>query len=122
MFFLNKEGDFYRPNRLSRMWSRFAKENNINLTFHGLRHYYITNQMNYNDNLSPRDVQELSGHSNINTTYKYVHSSKKRIKENATNLFESFTNDSLYKNGDYCLVIPISHISTIILGDSRLCN
>ena len=25
--FLNKEGDFYRPNRLSRMWSRFAKEN-----------------------------------------------------------------------------------------------
>lgn len=120
--FLNKEGDFYRPNRLSRMWSRFAKENNINLTFHGLRHYYITNQMNYNDNLSPRDVQELAGHSNINTTYKYVHSSKKRIKENATNLFEGFTKESLYKNGDDVLAIPISHIATIILGDSRLCN
>ena len=70
--------------------------------------------MNCNDNLSPRDVQELAGHSNINTTYKYVHSSKKRIKENATNLFESLTRESLYKNGNDNLVVSISHIATIM--------
>ncbi len=118
--FLNKDGHFYRPHRLYEKWSKFAKENNINLTFHGLRHYYLTNQMNYNDDLSPRDVQELAGHSNINTTFKYVHPSKKRIQNNATNLFSKFSKDDLYKNGNNCLTIPIAHIASIILGNSNL--
>jgi len=118
--FLSKNGDLYRPYRVSRLWSKFAKENNINLTFHGLRHYYITNQMNYNDNLSERDVQELAGHSNINTTYKYVHSSKSRIQNNATNLFTRFSKEELYKNGSDTLTIPITHIATIILGNPKL--
>lgn len=118
--FLNKDGGLYRPYRISRLWSKFAKENGINLTFHGLRHYYITNQMNYNDNLSERDVQELAGHSNINTTYKYVHSSKNRIQNNATNLFTKFSKEELYKNGNDTLTIPITHIATIILGNPKL--
>lgn len=118
--FLNKDGHFYRPHRLSETWKSFAVKNDISLTFHGLRHYYLTNQMNYNDNLSPRDVHELAGHSIINTTYKYVHSSEVRIKNNATKIFKKFSKDDLYKNGEDVLVIPISHIATIILGNTKL--
>lgn len=118
--FLNKDGHFYRPHRLSQTWKSFAVKNNIALTFHGLRHYYLTNQMNYNDNLSPRDVQELAGHSNINTTFKYVHSSEIRIKNNATNIFKKFSKEDLYKDGEDILSIPISHIATIILGNTKL--
>ena len=114
--FLNKDGHYYRPNRLSRMWSKFSKQNNIKLTFHGLRHYYLTNQMNYNPDLSPRDVQELAGHSSINTTYKYVHPSKNRIQKNATNLFSKFKKEDLYTSEKEILNIPINHLATIILG------
>lgn len=120
--FLNKDGHFYRPHRINTTWREFARKNEINLPFHGLRHYYLTNQMNYNPNLSPRDVQELAGHSNINTTYKYVHSSERRIQNNATNIFNKFSKEELYKNGKDILTIPISHIATIILGNLKLSN
>ena len=120
--FLNKDGHFYRPHRINVTWRKFSKENELNLTFHGLRHYYLTNQMNYNKNLSPRDVQELAGHSNINTTYKYVHSSERRIQNNATNIFNKFSKEELYKNGEDILTIPMSHIATIILGNLKLSN
>lgn len=121
--FLNKNGHFYRPHRLSETWKKFARENEIKLTFHGLRHYYLTNQMNYNPNLSPRDVQELAGHSNINTTYKYVHFSENRIQNNATSIFNRFSKEDLYKNDNNdTLTIPISHIASIILGNIKLSN
>lgn len=117
--FLNKDGDFYRPHRVGEKWKAFASSVGLNLTFHGLRHYYITNQMNYNDDLSPRDVQELAGHSNIKTTYGYVHSSQERINKYATTLFTTFSKDNLYKYGNDTLSIPITHIATIITGDPK---
>ena len=118
--FLNKDGDFYRPYRISRKWDKYSKLKNIPLTFHGLRHYYLTNQMNYNEKLTPRDVQAIAGHSNINTTFKYVHPSYSNIQNNATNLFNKFTRDSLYRKNSDLLYVPISHIATIILGNSKL--
>ena len=39
--------------------------------------------MNYNTQLSPRDVQEIAGHADIKTTYRYVHASQDRINNNA---------------------------------------
>ncbi len=79
--------------------------------------------MNYNPNLSPRDVQELAGHSNINTTYKYVHFSENRIQNNATSIFNRFSKEDLYKNDNNdTLTIPISHIASIILGNIKLSN
>lgn len=95
--FLNKDGDFSRPENLSKRWKRFAKKVGINLTFHGLRHYFITNQLNYNDKVSERDVQEMAGHSNIKTTQRYNHPSKKKINQNAMEIFEHFTREELYK-------------------------
>lgn len=115
--FLNKNGDYYRPNRVSQQWGKFRKKNNLNITFHGLRHYYLTNQMNYNTQLSPRDVQEIAGHADIKTTYRYVHASQDRINNNATNIYDRFDKDQLYKNGDNNLTIPIEHVTTIILGN-----
>lgn len=117
--FLNKDGHFYRPNRVSREWTKFRLKNlpDISLKFHGLRHYYITNQMNHNPNLSDREVQELAGHSKITTTYRYVHYSKDKMNRNAVKIFDRFSINELYKNGRDKLVIPISHIATIILGN-----
>ena len=127
--FLNQDGHFYRPHLLSKKWREFRQKEDIPLTLHGLRHYYITNQMNYNDNLSPRDVQELSGHADIKTTYRYVHSSDNRIKQNALNIFEDLSNDNLYKKNDSLykveddkITIPMEHIATIILGNPKLSN
>lgn len=120
--FLNKDGDFYRPTRISRTWGNFRKREDINidLNFHGLRHYYLTNQMNYNDDLTDRDVQELAGHSDIRTTRGYVHPSKKKINKNATNIFKKFNRDSLFKDGYDVMTIPIEHIASIIIGNARL--
>lgn len=117
--FLNKDGHFYRPARIGRKWGEFKVKYGLIITFHGLRHYYITNQMNYNDALAPRDVQKLAGHSNIKTTFKYVHPSQEKINNCATNLFNKFTKEQLYKNGKDIITIPISHIATIILGDPK---
>lgn len=119
--FLNKDGHFFRPHTLSAKWRKFRKQDDIsiNLTFHGLRHYYLTNQMNYNDELSDRDVQDLAGHADIKTTYKYVHPSKNKIKKNATNIFHQFSKEDLYKNGTDVLTLPIEHVATIILGDPK---
>jgi len=114
---LNRDGDFYRPNRVSRKWGIYKKKVGIDMTLHGLRHYYITNQMNYNPDLSPSDVQELAGHSDIKTTYGYVHPSRDRINNNATNIYERFGREQLYRNGGNTLTIPIEHIATIILGN-----
>lgn len=120
--FLNKDGHFYRPVRLSQVWTKFSRKEDIPLSLHGLRHYYITNQMNYNDELSPRDVQELAGHADLRTTNRYVHASKKRISRGATKIFEHFSKETLYKNGNNVLTIPIEHIATIIMGDSKYSN
>ena len=120
--FLNKDGHFYRPYRISRLWSKFAKNNDINLTFHGLRHYYITNQMNFNKDLTDRDVQDLAGHSDIRTTQRYNHASKKRINKNAVNIFNKFGIESLFKNGNDIITIPIEHIASIIIGNPDLSN
>ncbi len=122
--FLNKDGHFYRPSRISRTWSDFAKRPEINLdfSFHKLRHYYITNQMNFNDDLTDRDVQELAGHADLRTTQRYNHPSKKRIKRNATNIFDKFDVSSLYKNGYDTLTIPIEHIASIVIGKPELSN
>lgn len=118
--FINKDGHYYRPYRLSRVWSMFAKKNGIPLTFHGLRHYYITNQMNFNPNLTERDVQELAGHADLRTTQRYNHPSKKRINKNAVNIFNKFDINSIFKNGYDVFTIPIEHIASIIIGKSEL--
>ncbi len=118
--FLSKDGGLYRPYRISRTWSKFAKANNIELTFHGLRHYYITNQMNYNEQLSDRDVQELAGHADIRTTQQYNHSSKVNIKKNAVNIFNKFSKDTILKKGTTIMIVPIEHIASIVLGKMDL--
>lgn len=120
--FLNKNGHYYRPGRLSQVWTKFSRKADIPLTLHGLRHYYVTNQMNHNEDLSPSDVQKLAGHGDLRTTNKYVHASQKRILENATKIFERFSKAKLYKNGKDILTIPTEHIVTIIMGDSQYSN
>lgn len=120
--FLNKNGHYYRPGRLSQVWTKFSRKKNINLHLHGLRHYYVTNQMNYNKNLSARDVQKLAGHGDLRTTNKYVHASQKRILDNAAKIFDRFSKEQLYKNGKDILTIPTEHIVTIIIGDSKYSN
>lgn len=122
--FLNKEGDFYRPNRIGRNYSKLVKKSDVNLpkTFHLIRHYYITNQVNYNEKLNLRDVQEIVGHSDLRTTQGYIHSSKKKIQNHATNIFERFNKDFIYKNGKNVLTLPIEHILSIIVGKSDFSN
>ncbi len=118
--FLNKDGDFYRPYRISRLWSKFAKQNDINLTFHGLRHYFITNQVNHNSEINDQEAQRLAGHASYQMTTKYVHVSKKRLNRNATKIFEQYSRVIIHKKGENIYTIPIEHVASIILGKSSL--
>ena len=120
--FLIQYGGFYRPPRISRTWGEFRIREGINLdiTFHGIRHYYLTNQMNYNPKLTERDVQDLAGHADLRTTRGYVHASKKKIEKYATSIFNSFSKESLFKNGYDVLTIPVEHVASIIIGKAEL--
>ena len=70
------------PSTAYRKWVDFRKKYPLkNVSLHGLRHSYCSMQMNENDDLSPSDVAELMGHTQLNTTYKYTHSNKDHSKE-----------------------------------------
>lgn len=113
--FLNQEGDYFRPIYVGKLWRVFKKKHGITPTFHGLRHTYITYQMNYNDALSPSEVQALAGHSNIQTTYKYVHKSEEKMKK-ATNLFDNIFNKKIDINEDNTLYVPVLYVASVVTG------
>lgn len=113
--FLNKDGDYFRPRYVGKLWRKFAKKNDINVTFHGLRHSYITYQMNYNKHLSPKEVQELAGHADLQTTYKYVHKSEEKMKK-ATTVFDNVFDNKIDINSDNTLCVPIMYLASIITG------
>ncbi len=114
--FLNKDSDYFRPRYVGKLWSKFAKKHDIDATFHGLRHTYITYQMNYNDDLTPSEVQALAGHANIQTTYKYVHKSEEKLKK-ATTVFDNVFNNRIDINEDNTLYAPIMYIASIVTGN-----
>lgn len=113
--FLNKDGDYFRPRYVGKLWRKFARKYDIHVTFHGLRHTYITYQMNYNNNLTPSEVQALAGHANIQTTYHYVHKSEEKLKL-ATTVFDNVFNNKIDINDDNTLYVPIMYIASIITG------
>lgn len=113
--FLNKDGDYFRPRYVGKLWNKFAKKYNISVTFHGLRHTFITYQMNYNDELTASEVQALAGHSNISTTYKYVHKSEEKLKK-ATKVFDNPINNRIDINDDNTIFAPIMHLASVITG------
>lgn len=113
--FLNSVGDYFRPPYVGKLWSKFSKKHNIDTTFHGLRHTYITYQMNYNDNLSPSEVQALAGHANITTTYKYVHKSDEKMKK-AVSVFDDVYNNQIDINANNMINAPIMFVASIVNG------
>lgn len=100
--FLNKDGDYFRPRYVGKLWKKFARKYDIHVTFHSLRHTYITYQMNYNNNLTPSEVQALAGHANIQTTYHYIHKSEEKLKL-ATTVFDNVFNNKIDINDDNSL-------------------
>lgn len=113
--FLNKDGDLFRPAYVGKLWKKFRKEHGIKATFHGLRHTYITYQMNYNEDLTPSEVQALAGHANISTTYKYVHKSDEKMKK-ATTVFDNVFNNKIDINEDNTIFAPIMFVASVITG------
>jgi len=122
--FLNQYGGLCRTRLIGKNYRKLVKKTDINIptTFHKLRHYFITNQVNHNDNLTIREIQELVGHADMRTTQNYTHASKKKILQNATKIFENFSKDTLYKNGKNILTVPIDHVASIVLGNADFSN
>lgn len=80
--FVSIAGKIMNPSTAYRKWVDFRKKYPLkNVSLHGLRHSYCSIQMNENNDLSPSDVAELMGHTQLNTTYKYTHSNKDHSKE-----------------------------------------
>lgn len=78
--FVNKNGDKLDPRSLRRLISNYAKKANLNkeVTPHIFRHSFATELLNQGVDI--RYVQELLGHSTIETTQFYTHLSKTGLK------------------------------------------
>lgn len=86
--FLNNNGDIISANTITRYWKEFRIKYKLkDVTVHGLRHSYCSVQVNENPNLSICDVSKIIGHSQISTTLKYSHITKKK-KEEVYSIFE----------------------------------
>lgn len=111
--FLGEAGNYFRPPYVGKLWKKFATKNNIDVTFHGLRHSYLTYQANYNPNLSDKDLMALAGHSNITTTQKYIHKSMEKVKKSAK-VFNDIYNNKIDFNNDNSINAPIMFVASII--------
>ncbi len=70
----------YSPDYISHHWTKLRKKLKIKARFHDLRHTAATNLLE--SGISPKAVQELLGHSTIDTTMRiYSHVSKKHLEE-----------------------------------------
>ena len=69
--------------------------------------------MNYNKNLEPSEVQALAGHSNINTTYKYVHKSNEKLKK-AYTVFDDVYNEKIEIQDNNTIFAPIMCVASVI--------
>lgn len=76
--------DHISPNAISCFLKRIGNKLNIeNLSSHKLRHSFATYLVKSNVNI--REIQELMGHQNLNTTMRYLHNDKKSVKANSIN-------------------------------------
>lgn len=72
---------------IQELFRKYRKEAGLSdkLTYHCLRHTFITNLVNSNVNIN--FIKELAGHSKLETTMRYIHISTESLRE-AVNLIE----------------------------------
>lgn len=88
-FFLNSKGNKLTGRGLEYIMESISKKNGLSLGFklhpHVLRHSFATNLLENGADL--RVIQELLGHSSINTTQIYTHVSKENLKKQYDEFF-----------------------------------
>lgn len=65
--------------RIQRRYKKICKDNNIESTFHSLRHTFATNMVSANVNLAV--LKDLLGHKSLDTTMVYSHITQKAKQE-----------------------------------------
>ena len=88
-----KNGQFIRPDSLTRKWSRFAEKHNLkHIRLHDLRHSCATSLIT--SGVDPKTVQDRLGHADISVTMAiYAHSTKATNKQAAEKIDEILLSD-----------------------------
>lgn len=90
VIFESESGNFIDPRNLARAWERFLKRNNIEyLNFHALRRTYAS--LLFSKGATLKEVQNLLGHSDIETTEKiYISVTKTDKQKRVTQINDLF--------------------------------
>ena len=86
--FVSSKGNPLTPRAVERIVEKRVKQAGISkhITPHGLRHAFATTLLQNGADI--RSVQELLGHSHINTTQVYTHVTNKRLREAHETFFD----------------------------------
>lgn len=86
--FGDREGNYLAEDVTRKAFYKWREQNGVTLTMHQLRHGYAT--ILFEAGLSPKEMQELLGHSQISTTMDiYTHLRKEKLTQ-ATNRLNAY--------------------------------
>lgn len=88
LIFTDKDGKLLTESKYQDLWEAYQKASGVSCTAHQLRHAYAT--MLFENNIDPKDAQELLGHAQLSTTmdiYTEIRESRKKsIRESLLNV------------------------------------
>lgn len=116
--FISRFGDIMFPDTVGKVWKHFRNKNGFgnDVTPHGLRTSFATNQYHENDELTMKEIALIMGHGdNISMTEHYTQALDEKLKGSVA-LFKEFNEKMKYSNNENTIYLTFDQIATIMTG------